>query len=96
MARLVWRARARADIERLTDFLWKKDEEVAVEALNMILDGAELLTFSPRLGRPLGDKTERRVLSLPFGSGAYVLHYKLKDENTVVILRVWHSRKRKD
>jgi len=95
MARLIWRRRARADIDRLTEFLWEKDEEAAVRALKVILEGAELLASAPRLGRPMGDKTERRALSLPFGTGAYMLHYMLQDENTVVILRVWHSREDK-
>ncbi len=96
MARVVWRVKAREDVDRLARFLWEKNEKVAVRALEVILEGAELLVSSPRLGRPLGDGTERRALSLPFGFGAYIIHYMLKNEETVVILRVWHSRESQD
>lgn len=94
MARLVWKARARADLDRLARFLWEKDEEVAVRALDVLLKGTELLVSSPRLGRPLGDGTERRVLSLSFGAGAYVIDYMLEGEATV-ILRVRHNREQR-
>jgi toxin ParE1/3/4 len=96
MARVEIGARARADLDRLARFLWEKgEEEAAVRALEKIVEGIELLTSSPRLGRPLGDGTERRVLSIPFGTGAYIIHYMLKDESTVVVLRVWHSREQR-
>ena len=96
MARVEIRARARVDLDRLARFLWEKgEEEAAVRALEKIVEGIELLTSSPRLGRPLGDGTERRVLSIPFGTGAYIIHYMLKDESTVVILRVWHSKEQR-
>jgi toxin ParE1/3/4 len=96
MARVEIRARARADLDRLARFLWEKgEEEAAVRALEKMVEGIELLTSSPRLGRPLGDGTERRVLSIPFGTGAYIIHYMLKDESTVVVLRVWHSREQR-
>jgi plasmid stabilization system protein ParE len=35
----------------------------------------------------------RRELIVPFGSGAYVLRYRLDTAtDTVIIIRVWHSR----
>lgn len=95
MARVEWRARARLDVERLTDFWWEKQPEMAIRAARVIADGGRLLASSPRLGRPMGDGTNRRALSLPFGSGAYIIHYMLKDENTVVVLRIWHSREQR-
>lgn len=95
MARVEWRAKARLDVERLIDFLWEKQPDVAVRAARIMADGGRLLESSPRLGRPISDGTGRRALSLPFGSGAYILHYMLKDENTVIILRVWHSREQR-
>jgi plasmid stabilization system protein ParE len=96
MARVEVRSRARADLERLARFLWEKgEEEAAARALAKIAAGMELLTFSPRLGKPLGDKTGRRELFITFGAGAYILRYMLKDEDTVVILRVKHSREQR-
>lgn len=33
---------------------------------------------------------------LPFASGAYVLRYRLERPDTVVIIRVWHSREKRN
>lgn len=96
MARVAVRPRAQADLDRLARFLWEKGEaEAAARALTRIAEGIELLTMSPRLGRPLGDQTGRRELVIPFGTGAYLLRYILTDEETVVILRVKHSREQR-
>src|SRR5437879_3063976 len=93
--RVVWRARARLDVQELYDFLFEKSPQAAQRAAQLILDGATLLETSPRLGRPLSDGTERRELVLSFGTGAYILRYMLTDDGTVVILRVRHSRERR-
>lgn len=45
--------------------------------------------FSER-GKPLNDGTSRRELYLPFGSGAYVLCYRV-DGEIVVIIRNRHA-----
>ena len=92
MARIEWTEEAREDLGRIARFLWEKDQEVANRATSEILKGIRLLKTSPRLGRPVGDETERRALSIPFGSGAYIVHYILRDPETVVVLRLWHSR----
>ena len=53
--------------------------------------GAARLVDAPEIGRPLADGTGRRELLIPFGAGAYGLRYRIHDE-TVVVIRVWHSR----
>jgi plasmid stabilization system protein ParE len=53
--------------------------------------GADSLAAFPELERPMGDDTGRRELFVPFGASAYVLRYRIH-HNTVVIIRVWHSR----
>jgi len=90
-ARVVWRERALKDIDRLYDFLFKKNEEAATKAAQVILRGSSLLEESPRLGRPMADGTHRRELFIPFGSGFYVLRYFLTSD-LVVIVRVWQGR----
>ena len=89
--KVVWRERALKDIDRLYNFLFKKNKEAAVKAAQVILRGSSLLEESPRLGRPMADNTGRRELFIPFGSGFYVLRYFLIS-NTVVIVRIWHGR----
>jgi plasmid stabilization system protein ParE len=91
-AKVVWRERALADIGRLYNFLYEKNELAAAKAAQVILQGSLLLETSPRLGHPLPDGTRRRELFIPFGSGFYVLRYMLRGEDTVIVIRVWHSR----
>jgi plasmid stabilization system protein ParE len=92
MSALRWLPPALDDLERLIDFLHEKSPTAAAKAATAILEGAERLLTGPRLGRVLPDKTGRRELIIPFAGGAYVLHYMLEGQETVVILRVWHSR----
>lgn len=61
-------------------------------AVKVILDGANLLASSPGMGRPMSDETSRREFFIPFAAGAYVLRYMQKSPNSIVIIRVWHSR----
>ncbi len=42
------------------------------------------------------DNTGRRELSAPFGKRGYVLRYMIDDDNSVVILRVWHYLENKE
>ena len=92
MPQVKWRPRAVSDIERLHAFLYEKDKAAANKVAYVISQGAVLLETSPRIGRPMSDRTARRELFLAFGAGAYVLRYVLVDDNTVVIIRVWHSK----
>lgn len=89
--KVIWRERAAADIARLRSFLSDKDLEAARRALQVIYRGGELLAVHPKLGRPIPDGLHRKELFLPFGSGFYVLRYFVKN-NTVIIVRVWHSK----
>ncbi len=92
MPEVKWLPEALDDLERLFAFLREKSPDAAARAAQTILDGANLLVTSPRLGRPMPDKTGRRELFVPLASGAYVLRYMLERKDTAVIIRVWHSR----
>lgn len=92
MTKLLWLPEALADVERLHGFLKGMDELAASRCVETILKGSKLLRATPRLGRPMPDELDRRELFMQFGAAAYVLRYKLEDADTVVIIRVWHSR----
>jgi len=89
--RLVWLSQTQADIQRLYDFLIEQDPRAAERAVRGIQLGAQKLLDFPRVGRRMDDATERRELFVPFGAGAYVLRYRIHAD-TIVVLRVWHSR----
>ena len=90
--KIVWRERALADIQRLYEFLYEKDENAARRAAKVILQGSLLLETSPRIGRPMVDDSQRRELFIPFGSSFYILRYFLENDKIVIIVRVWHSK----
>ena len=92
MSEVKWLLEALDDIERLYRFLESKNEQAAMSAAQTILDGAEMIEASPRIGRPMPDETKRRELFVSFASGGYVLRYMLEGEETAVIIRVWHSK----
>ena len=96
MARIKWLPEAVQDFERLYFFLLDKDSEAAKRAVSNILRGSKILKLTPRIGRPMPDDGNRRELFIAFGAGAYVIRYKLEGENTVVIIRVWHSRENRN
>ena len=95
LPQVIWLPEALEDTERLRLFLEDKSPKAAARASQVLRDGAKLLASFPEVGRPMSDGTDRRELFLPFGTGAYVLRY-IADEQTVVIVRAWHSREKRD
>lgn len=95
MPQIVWLPEALEDTERLRLFLEDKNPKAAARAGQVLQDGVKLLASFPEIGRPMNDGTDRRELFLPFGSGGYVLRY-ITDQQTVVIVRAWHSKEKRD
>jgi plasmid stabilization system protein ParE len=89
--KVVWLLQAQDDIKRLYDFLLDKEPVAAERAVRAIQLGARKLVDFPHIGRPMGDETQRRELCIPFGASAYVLRYLIHSD-TLVVIRVWHSR----
>lgn len=94
MSRVRWLPEALADIQRLHAFLKDHDQGAAGRAAAAILEGSRTLAAHPRSGRPMD--AERREWIVPFGVGAYVLRYRLTPEGDPVVIRVWHSRERRE
>ena len=90
--RLIWLDQSRDDLERHYNFLLDKDSLAAKRAVQVIREGAKQLLHFPDIGRRMDDDTHRRELIIPFGAGVYVLRYRRHDDETLVVLRVWHSR----
>ena len=92
MPRITWLPDALADVERIYAFLHEKSPDAAARAARVILDGAGLLKSIPEIGRPMDDDTGRRELVLSFGAGSFVLRYMWDRRDTIVVIRVWHSK----
>jgi len=93
MAQVKWLPEAVTDLHRLHSFLREHDQEAANNAAGRIFEGVKLLKANPRLGRPMSsDDAERRELFMSFGAGSYVIRYRFENNDSVVIIRVWHSK----
>ena len=87
--RLVWSAAARNDLIRLRDFIDEHNPDAARRAAEALKKAANFLLEHPGIGPRIEDR-EDRELFVPFGQRGYVLRYRL-DEETIVILRLWHG-----
>ena len=87
--KLVWSPAARNDLIRLRDFIRQHNPDAARRAAEDLKKAASLLLEHPGIGTRVVDR-EDRELFVPFGQRGYILRYRL-DEETVVILRLWHG-----
>ena len=92
MPQIKWLPDALADVERLHAFLHEKKPDAVARAERVIPDGTGLLKSMPEIVRLMDDDTGRRELVLSFGAGAFVFRYMWDKHDTVVIIRVWHSK----
>jgi plasmid stabilization system protein ParE len=87
-------AEALEDLDRLYDFLVKRDLDAAELALAAIERAFELLTYSPfSCRKALLQKSPRwREILIPFGHSGYVALFEIDDDRTVTVTAVRHQR----
>ena len=84
-------AEAAADLERLTDFLLASSPEAALETVDIILDGLNILAHHPLVGRPLSDGLRELVISR--GRSGYLALYRYDAKADVaLVLAERHQR----
>ncbi|CAO3445569.1 plasmid stabilization system [Azospirillum argentinense] len=85
--RVVWRAAARADLVRILRYV-SQENPVAARRLaqELVLAGDSLQVFPRRGRRGLVEGTRELVVVRP-----YVIVYDIGEDETVSILRLWHS-----
>lgn len=89
---VVFLTRARADLDRLRQFLAPHGAELTQRAVDSLFTAARSLRDLPERGRPAA-RPGYRELVVPFGRGAYVIRYRIDHaRDTVVIVRLWHGR----
>ena len=88
-----YNAKARADLNRLYDFLLDRDVTAAERALNAIVSGVAGLVDFPNTGRKIEhDGQQLRELPIAFGRAGYLALYQLADNGDVQILAIRHQR----
>jgi plasmid stabilization system protein ParE len=79
-----------SDFDRLADFLATKNPRAAASAIAKLRQAILSLAEYSERGRP-SRRTGLRELVVPYAKAAYVVVY-LVEQNTVVVLRIFHSR----
>lgn len=91
MARLIYSARAFADLDRLTDFLIAADVAAAAETVDLIAEAVAILKRHPLIGRRVDD--DLRELPISRGRTGYVALYSYEVEHdAILILAIRHQR----
>lgn len=79
------------DLERLEQFLWDSQDALASELLGFLLDGLEVLTHQPGVGRPLAHGMRELIISR--GRGGYLARYVFDSiRQRVIVLAIRHQR----
>lgn len=91
MARIIYAARALADLERLTEFLLATEPNAASETVGLITTVIETLEDHPLIGRAYSPDIRELVISR--GRTGYVALYRfLSARDLVAILSIRHQR----
>lgn len=91
MARIIYAARALADLERVTEFLLETEPVAASETAGLITSAIETLANHPLIGRAYS--TDIRELVISRGRTGYVALYRfMPAHDLVAILSIRHQR----
>jgi plasmid stabilization system protein ParE len=74
----------------VVDYLAVRSPSAALRAYDTLTTAIKSLDEFSERGRP-GPEPALRELIVPFGSGAYVVRYRV-DRNDVVVARIYHGR----
>jgi len=88
---IVWLPEAVRDVFRLRAFIQSENPAAAVRAANRIKEATRILLGNPEAGRPVEELLPFRGLLIPFGSGNYIMRYRIEDAR-VIIVKIKHSR----
>jgi addiction module RelE/StbE family toxin len=93
MPQIVISSKATRDLQKIREYLQQFNAEAAQKAGREIIQAVTLLQAHPMLGKPLEDIPEYRELITPFGSGAYIIRYRVSFD-MIVIIAIRHSKEK--
>ena len=85
-----WTEAAKSDLVRLYAFLEPVAPDAAAMAIGSLIRALDRFAEYPRIGEKLDLYAPREIRRIKVGR--YDMHYEIVDA-TILILRVWHSRK---
>lgn len=92
MNKLIWTPTATTNIQKLYQFLSKRDIKAAQKAIQAIKTSVKILEHQPESGRPILDMPiEFREWPIAFGNSGYVILYRI-DQGFTTILSVKHQK----
>jgi len=77
------------DLDRLREFIDKKNPLAARRIANAILEGVKKLKVFPNMGLPVDRAPDPKVIRDLF-VGKYTIRYLVSNES-IYILRIWHG-----
>lgn len=82
---------AYADLLRLEAFLWESGDPLAADIMAFVLDGLQVLTHQPGVGRPIAEGLRELIINR--GRGGYLARYQFDLRNQrVLVLGIRHQR----
>ena len=91
MAVVGYAPRAVADLERLCDFLAKREPHAASATIELIAGAVDVLAAHPQIGRPVESGLRELVISR--GKSGYVALYRYDEaRDRVLVLATRHQR----
>jgi plasmid stabilization system protein ParE len=93
--KLEWSATALADLDRFAAFLHDRHPRLARIIADEIKHKARILSEHPLIGRAIERRPHYRELVLDVANAKYIFRYAFDGER-LVMLRVFHSRERRE
>ncbi|MFA9275969.1 MAG: type II toxin-antitoxin system RelE/ParE family toxin [Candidatus Aquirickettsiella gammari] len=91
MARIIYSQQALNDLERLVDFLFDYDPNIALTTLDLIQEAILLLEHHPLIGRPIKENLRELVISRC--NTGYIGLYSFEEfEDVILVLGIRHQR----
>jgi toxin ParE1/3/4 len=85
-----------SDVERVRNFLDRRNPDAAKRALAAIWLALDKVTVFPRLGVPTADADIRQIV-VHFGSSGYIVRYTvLPVTGDILVTRLWHGREARE
>lgn len=93
MPQIIISAKAARDLQKIRTYLLQFNAEAAQKAAATIIEATNLILNHQLIGKPLEDIPEYRELIRPFGSGAYIIRYRV-DFDKIIIAGIKHSKEK--